>query len=318
MTAQGLFISWTSFHGRSQGIADFLGASSRYIRAEEGPLIIRYAKQWRKTRNLIKRLQPAYIMVMQPPILALLAVKSLPEGRRALVVGDFHSGAFIDPKWRWSLSWAMKLLGKMGVAIVTNSHLAKVAQKYTRHVIELHDPISIIDKPSSSQGSKSTVLVPLAYANDEPLKKILEAASMTPEIEWRLTGKAPMWMRRQAPPNVTFLGYIPNEKYWVEFHNAGAIAALVNRENTMQRAGYEALSAGKALVTSDTSVLRGYFGEAATYTAPSAGAISRAVMLTLRDSAALEKEMRALREIRMRDQRGALSQLAQYLEPSCR
>ena len=45
----------------------------------------------------------------------------------------------------------------------------------------------------------------------------------------------------------------------------------------MQQAGYEAMAYGRPLVTSDSTVLREYFGPAARYTGPDADSIAEAL-----------------------------------------
>jgi glycosyltransferase involved in cell wall biosynthesis len=122
------------------------------------------------------------------------------------------------------------------------------------------------------------VLCPLSYANDEPVDSILEAATLLPDVVFVFTGNAPAWVIRIAPENITFSGYISNDEYWTLLQSSCGVLALTNRDLTMQRAGYEALLAGKPHVTSDFEVLRDFYGQAAIYTQPSGEEIAKSLL----------------------------------------
>ena len=66
----------------------------------------------------------------------------------------------------------------------------------------------------------------------------------------------------RAPGNVTFTGFLSEQDYVNLLFSADAVLALTTAQCTMLCACYEALAAGKALITSDSSVLREYFDRA--------------------------------------------------------
>ncbi|XRD70190.1 glycosyltransferase [Microbacterium esteraromaticum] len=241
--------------------------------------------------------------------MALLAVR-FALGRNVRIAGDLHTGVFTDKKWRWAIPLVMRLIGRDGVAIVTNESLAKRVRSRNTECFVVHDLIERVDVEAIRQ---KYVLVPLAYAHDEPLKELLEAARMRPDIEWRLTGRAPRWMIESAPRNVAFLGFLPEDDYWRQFDEAGVIGALTTEEDTMQRAGYEALSRGKALVTTDRLVLREYFGDAAVLANPTASGLADAVQSAIAEIPRLESAMKDRRAQKLAEQDGALLRLMAWV-----
>lgn len=284
MRGNAIFISWIRYHGRSDGLAKALGIDSFFVTGGSGPAPLRYIRAWFETRRLIREQQPNTIVVMQPPVIALLCVATSTR-KTTRIVGDLHTGVFTDPKWKWALPLTLKVLRKRGIAVVTGQELAKQARDRGVTTLEMHDMIepiahedSVADDPAVDNVlSEKYALVPLAYAFDEPIGELIEAARNHPDTKWVLTGRPPEEIRESAPANVHFTGFVSNEDYARLVENASVMVALTTQENTMQRVGYEAIGNGIGLVTSGTRVLREFFGDAAAYVEPTAESIGPVV-----------------------------------------
>lgn len=277
-----LFISWIRFHGRSNDLALQLRARAEYITGGDGNRIVRYFRQWRETKRLLNRTDPDVVFVMQPPVLALWAVHAAVH-KNVLVVGDLHTGVFTDPKWSWAARATLRALRRRdGAAIVTNESLAGRCRDAGVNTYVLDDavPRQVGTAPSAPESQElevlepsKYVLVPLAYAADEPLDEILAAAESDYLRTWVLTGRAPDSVQRKAASNVRFTGFVSNDDYDWLAANAGAIVACTSEEDTMQRAGYEAVSWERPLVTSKTRALVDYFEDAALFAEPTSTAL---------------------------------------------
>ena len=307
-----VFISWMRFHGRSEAIAERVGAASVYTYDDSARCLpLRYLAQWRANVRTLRERRPDTVLVMQPPVLALLATRWA-LGRRVRIVADLHTGAFLDPKWAWSLPLVLALTGKHGLAVVTNEALAARVRRRGYPALVLHDPIEVIASASGDERDAS-VLLPFAWASDEPVQAVLDAARLTPEIEWRLTGTAPAWVGDTAPDNVRLLGFVPDDAYWTEFARAGVVGALTTKEHTMQRAGYEALCRARPVLTAPTAVLREYYGEAVVYAEPTAQALADGARRALAAAPELEVRMATLRTSKIAEQDAALDELRAWL-----
>lgn len=331
----GIFISWTRQNGRTADLAPALGLEPRYVYLPSRlGLPGRYLRQVRATRRILREERPPSAALMLPPAPALLAFvggKRRPER----LVFDLHTGFFLDPKWAWALRpslWFMRRIG--GTAIVTGSHLRQVCERAGVPAIVLHDVIegpaaeavvagAVAASPASRSGSGSGsgsdsgcgdyVLCPLSYANDEPVAAILAAAALTPETEWKLTGRAPVHVVSAAPPNVTFTGFVSESEYAALVRRALGIIALTTRAHTMQRAGYEAFSAGIPQLTSDFPELWGFYGDSALYTAPEAEQVAAGVRELAARREGLVASMGAVRSDRAREQRAGLQAVREAL-----
>ncbi|MGO3319206.1 MAG: glycosyltransferase [Microbacterium gubbeenense] len=255
-------------------MATVVGVAPHFVRTDHSFLPLRYFAQWRETQRILRRERPDHVLVMQPPPFALAAVLRYARKHDALVIGDLHSGVFLDPKWSHFAGWVLRTLKKYGGAIVPNSDLRDWCADADVTVFVCHGlmaPLEPVPRELVStllpSESDEYILVPLAYAYDEPIEQLLEAARADLSVTWVLTGNAPERVRQAAPTNVVFPGYVSSEQYTALRSHASAVFALTTEESTMQSAGYEATAAATPLVTTPMRVLKDYFGEAALYTA---------------------------------------------------
>ena len=300
---QRISISWTAAHRRSSELAAAFGFDSHFVRGRASFLPVRYLQQWTATRTILRRERPEAVVVMQPPPFALFAVAWYCKRNGATLIGDLHTGAFTDPKWRWSIRSVLALLRRYGFAVVPNSELADWCQQAGVDAYVCAARIS--PAPAATvRVDRSLVLVPLSYSFDEPVDEVLQAAAKNPDLQWVLTGRAPEHVKGKAPANVRFSGFVSADEY-LELRDASVVmVALTTVESTMQSVGFEALSAAKPLVTSPTRVLKDYFGDAVVYAEPDAGAIAEAVASAVRQAPDLERQMLALRESKISAQDG--------------
>lgn len=316
MPDDAIFISWIRYHGRSEGIAKALGIVPYFITGGFGPAPLRYIRAWIETRRLIRERQPRVVIVMQPPVVALMSV-AVSTSKSTLLIGDLHTGVFTDPKWRWGLKLTMRILRKRGLAVVTGEELANRARACGVTTLEMHDMIEPALAANTRADDASVgallpekyALVPLAYAFDEPIAALLEAARVYSEVTWVLTGKPPEAIRELAPANVHFTGFVSNDDYGRLVASASVMVALTTQENTMQRVGYEAIGSGIGLVTSGTRVLREFFGDAAAYVEPTAESIGQVVSRAVEDAEEMRVRIIQRRETLINEQADQLEEL---------
>jgi glycosyltransferase involved in cell wall biosynthesis len=106
------------------------------------------------------------------------------------------------------------------------------------------------------------VLLIASFAADEPIEAVLEAMRRFDGGDLRLlvsgdpTG---LTSDTQVPESVQMTGFLPQNSYDALVRSVDAVMVLTSSEYVMLCGCYEAISAGKPLVTSSTEVLRDYF-----------------------------------------------------------
>ena len=312
----GLFISWVAHHGRSAELADGLGFDAVFISESDsrGGLLGRYVRQFMVTRRVIVERQPAVVAVMLPPMPVLLAVLSA-RIKPTHIIADLHTGFFYDPKWSWATRLELRLL-RRALVIVTNAELATICEQGNNRCAVLHDVLEAPEHARQVPAARvptPTVLCPLSYANDEPVEQLMEAARLTPNIDYVLTGAPPAKVAEVAPNNVRFTGYLDHDSYWQAVQASWGVVALTTRDHTMQRAGYEALICGQGVLTSNFSVLSDFFEDAAVYTEPDAESIANGVRELVDRRVELGEAARVVLSRRRLEQSEAISLLRNHV-----
>ena len=116
------------------------------------------------------------------------------------------------------------------------------------------------NKSKTILSEKFNICYICTFADDEPYMELIKAVSELKDVQVFITGNyESVKLNPDDYKHVAFTGFISTEVYRSLLSNVNAVITLTKRENTMQRAGSEAVSAGKPLITSDTEMLRNYF-----------------------------------------------------------
>lgn len=295
-----LSLSWIRYHGRSADLAGRVGARAEFISVgrlgQRFAVLWRYPMQFAQTVRVLWRRRPDALIVMAPPLpLVALALAWGLRGSRPVVI-DAHSAAVISPRTGRPRRRFAVLARYADLVLVTRAELA--AGLANCRVAVLDDPpVDVPDaQPDRSRRAELPLraVFPCSWYADEPVDDVLAAARLLPGVEVVLTGN-PGRPIHDLPANVTLTGYLDLPSYWSLLRGADLVLALTNRDNTMQRAGYEALAAGLPLVVSDTNALRDWYGAAAVAAARGGDALAVAITTALTRRSELIEHGDALR-----------------------
>jgi glycosyltransferase involved in cell wall biosynthesis len=260
LAPRSTFVSWTP-HPRADAIADALEASVYCPSpgSSSWPAPLRYAIQTAGTARHILRTRPTDILFTNPPVFAGVVAVLLARLTGARAWSDSHSGAFNDPRWSRFVrlnDWVMR---QCAGVIVTNRPLVELVRSNGARpfVMNMVATVRRLPQPDSRQ----TILAPLSYGFDEPVRELLEAAAMAPEVHVTLTGRAPDWVVQNAPENCSVVGWLSRQDYESLLSQASGVVCLTNRELTMQMGAFEALEHGIPILASGTAVLRDYLDQ---------------------------------------------------------
>ncbi|HVA59800.1 MAG TPA: glycosyltransferase [Mycobacteriales bacterium] len=310
-----LFVCWTRGHARSTALAAALDAEILFVadailRPVSSPL--RYLRSTWRTWRAVRRSAPASLIVMVPPTPAAVTGWLLARRRGIPLVLDLHTGAVNDPKWTWSWPAVRAVARRARLTVVTTERLAEHLRAQGIRVSAVHDP-PLAATPAGRAHARPTVVVAAGWNNDEPVAALADAARRLDGIRILVTGAPPPAARDALAGLVELTGWLAEPDYLAQIAGADVVVALTTRELTMQRGGYEALDCHRPLVTSDTAVLRDFFGPAAVYTTADGAGIAAAVTEALRRPAELSAAMAALHAERLAAWPGELAALTAAL-----
>jgi hypothetical protein len=254
------FVSWTPL-SRATAVAEALGAQlycpSPGSRGWPAP--VRYPLQAVATILHVARTRPREIVFTNPPAIAGLALILIARLAGARVWADTHSGAFNDPRWvRFARvnSWVMR---RCAGVIVTNEPLAAEVRSVGGRPLLLN--LVSAGPATRARGEAKTLLAPLSYSFDEPVRELLAAIAKVPRAHVTLTGRAPGWVVDAAPPNCTVTGWLATEDYERLLSQSAGVICLTNRDLTMQMGAFEALEYGLPILATGTGALRDYLDQ---------------------------------------------------------
>ncbi len=265
-------VAWDNHQGRTQALATALGGRAWYLRsrpAQKALLPLRYLVDGVRMWRLLLRRRPVVLIVITPPIVAPLVASCWCLTHRCTLVVDCHTGAFHSWKWRWSARLLRPVLRQAVVALVHTQGDQELVEAWSARALLLPDDLPHGRDASPLPGASGPrVVVGGSLDGNEPVSAVIEAARLMPQVEVRLTGdvhRVPLSVRRAAPSNVVFTGWLDYSKFLGELLTANVVAVFSTDPHIMNRAAFEAVGLERPLVLSDLPGLRVRFGPAALF-----------------------------------------------------
>jgi glycosyltransferase involved in cell wall biosynthesis len=204
------------------------------------------------------------------------------------LVVDRHTTFLLNKKdWGFIKLFIFRILHRFtikyaDITIVTNNYLSTLVRELGGKPFVLPDMIPELKytRKEVLKGNFNILLIS-SFASDEPIVEILEAARLfeKEDIKIYITGnfkKLDKHLLQSAPSNVIFTGFLDEQDYINMLFSVDVIMVLTTSDACMLCGCYEAISAGKPLITSDKDVLTDYFTDAV-FVNNSAGGIAEGI-----------------------------------------
>jgi hypothetical protein len=151
---------------------------------------------------------------------------------------------------------------------------------------------------------------------DEPIEVVLEAARRLSKVNFYFTGNSnllPSRVLAKTPNNCHFVGFLPYGQYIGLLRGVDAIMVLTNLNHTVLMGGFEAVSLGKPLITSDWPILKDYFSLGTVYIPNTVEGVCAGVYRTQFEHETLQREILRLRDRLENEWRQKLRELQDLL-----
>ena len=289
--ARVAFIAW-SRSGRAADFAAALDGDARVffdLRIVKRWLIpVRYAVSAARTIAYLTRARPRAVIVTSPPVFPGLIALLYSRLTGAPLVVDAHPASFGlkgDRTTRLLLPLQAFVARRAALSIVTVPELVERVARWRGKAAIVHEaPPSRAPRELVPLADRPRVLFVTIFEPDEPVEAVMEAARHLPDVEIQVTGdprKCPAEVRRLAPGNVVFTGFLDAEAYYRAMEESALVIALTTRSQAVSRVGSEAVYLGRPLVISDTAAAREAFPHA-THVANTSGEIAAGVRAVLK------------------------------------
>jgi len=320
------FIAWTPVGERAREIAGALGGEAyvvylpRLDRRSLAPL--RYLISAVRTVAFLLTARPGVVITTNPPVIpgALAWLYGTVSG--ATVILDDHPAAFgvqndeVSRRLQRAHRW---LASRVTACLVTSPHWVGELDRFGATGLVLHEAAPTWKlAPARQLSGRPRVLFVGTFGGDEPIEAVIGAARLRPGMDLRVTGRlsrCPKPLRRQAPSNVQFVGFLPHDAYLRELEAADIVLTLSTEPTSVMRAAYEAVYASRPLVLSDWPALRELF-PTAVHTENTAPAVACALDRAVAEHARLVEEATSARELQIERVAGQLDRLRALWAPA--
>jgi hypothetical protein len=241
----------------------------------------RYLRSAVVTWRQLEQSRPGVVIVITPPVFAPLVAWAWCRRRERQLVIDFHTGALHSRRWGWAQPLHRFLARRAAAATLHTTEAADEVSGWGARALLLPDDVPDVPASTSSpERPVRRVVVAGSLDHREPVAAALEAAALTPDVEWRFTGDpehVSRDVRARAPVNAVFTGWLAYDRFLDELAGADAVAAFSTDATIMNRAAFEAIGLERPLILSDLPGLRGRFSDAAVFCANDPASMAAAV-----------------------------------------
>ena len=269
-----IFLAWKASCTRSHNQAKHFGAKEIYVsyfnHSHFFPLVAaRYLISFFTTLWLLHQEKADVVFTLNQPPFLILAVFVYTKLLGGIYILDSHSAVFNDRKWAWARPLYRFIASRALLNINTNRHHKKLVEAWGGRSVIISDvPILHGCEYPRLEVSQNSIAVVASFMFDEPIEEIWQAAELTPQVDYYVTGnykKLRPSVHSSTPPNIHLMGFLSTEDYFGLLSSTKGVLVLTTRDNTMQMGAYEALSLEQPIITSDWQVLRDSFGAGAVY-----------------------------------------------------
>ncbi len=283
--ADRVWISWNE-QRRNVGLAAAVHAKL-YMTDLESPRWLRLCKEFYEAWRIVQRERPSICFTMNPSIFSSWWLSLFTGLYGYRLVTDLHTPnlKLTGIKKKIFQIFFNSGIRRSNVVIVTNNIYRQEVLSLNRNVVIVPDPLPVLKKPLRNTANnyqdpdnKTQILFVSSFAEDEPINEVL---ALDPELDGfniLVTGNwKKMFASMPATRNIRFLGFVDSDEYDQLLLSVDGVMVLTSEEGCLCCGGYEAFSAGKPMILSQTRALQEFFGEAPVYTQNSSEAILAAL-----------------------------------------
>jgi N-acetylglucosaminyldiphosphoundecaprenol N-acetyl-beta-D-mannosaminyltransferase len=264
-----VFLAWGSVAGRSRELADALGGDARCFfpmgQRWRVPAPVRYLLAACATGLYLARHRPRLVIVTNPPVPGAVVTSLFARAIGAEFALDSHPGGFgaqgdgISARLQRAHRF---LVARAAFVIVADESWSDQVRSWGGVPVVVHEAPGQWRHTPPIRHQPLRVLVASTFSVDEPLAEVLAAARRLPGVDFVVTGdpgRCSATLRRSAPDNVRFAGFLDPAAYAAEVEHADVVVTLTTEPTSVMRAACEAIYAGRPVIVSDWPTARRQF-----------------------------------------------------------
>lgn len=272
---KSLMIAWVGYQRRADTMKQYWDYEILHLPNKFKKKYARPLDYFIKSFKTIKALfigAPEVLWVQLPPspVLHIALAYKCVVNRRLKIIADVHN-SLLRKQWI-TFPGTVALLNRIDAVVVHNfkvkeelSHSGVIAE----NIFILEDLPCDFKVPPVSDQQAPYVLFPCSFDIDEPIEVVINAAREMPHVNFLITGKyqgkLSEALMEAMPANVKLTGFLSKLTFEQLLCNANVVLGLTTRDNVQLSVANEAVSAGRPMALSNTTVLRSLFSDAAVF-----------------------------------------------------
>lgn len=313
MDSQVVWFAWED-HRRSRELSRAFGAKYILLSLDRNRFV-RYPVLAILTFFRLIVLRPKKVFCQNPSMVLALFLVAMRSMFGYILIVDRHSNFKFEHehsnKIKWRLFWFLSrfTVRNADLTIVTNDPLREICERWGGRACVLPDRLpdmSIENGVVSSNiiindTSSVNVMCVTAFGGDEPIDEIIESANLLGDcFQLYLTGRCGKYLKDkgsgfQPPENVLFTDFISELEYKNLLKSVDVVVVLTTKDLILNCGAYEAVSAGKPLVLSNTDTLRSYFSPGAIFVNIAPESIAEGIRIAWSERETIVAELRELK-----------------------
>jgi glycosyltransferase involved in cell wall biosynthesis len=275
-----IWITWDD-HRRSRELAKEL--EFNYVVLESGAnWLVRYIYLSLVTIITLLKYRPKIVVCQNPSVVLAAMLCLLKPILRLTVIVDRHSNFKTSTrksqkfKWRifhWLSDYSLR---KADFTIVTNQQASDYVEEFGATSLIVPDKIPKLfpDELYCNDGNFSFFFI-CTFSDDEPVEAVLEGFSRF-RNDYSATlyvsgnyEKFPLYTKYVGLKGIEFIGYVDDQEYINHLYSCSAVIVLTTMPMTLNCGSYEAVSASKPQIVSDSEEISSYFYKGSISVSPS-------------------------------------------------
>ena len=298
MAQSCLWIDWDR-HLRTHSLCERLQIELLEV-CIPGSRVLRYLRSSWRTLGRIRAARPGVVIATNPSLVLGLLLLLVRRWYGFALVADAH---YAGVRALSGSSLLQRLLdfynARAALVIVTNEPHALYLRARGCPAFVCPDPLPRLPPPSALVVPPRSVFLVCSFDPDEPYAAVFAAfGQLARQGDYTLIvsgNYAKAGVDPHGFPGVRLLGYVPEGEYYAYLQACALVMDLTVLEDCLVCGAYEALAAGKPLITSASAALRGYFADAALYSAHEPEAIAACVEAAFAEREALTRRVSSWR-----------------------
>jgi len=299
-----IFISWNSYHTRSDSISRIMNIANYHIGKKEKNIFLSglsFISKSFKTINIIKKEKPDILIITNNawvlPALSIILCKLTGTN----LIFDTHSCGIVSNQIKYPNIFKRYFAKLADLSLVTNEKHAKIVRRWGGNAFVLPDPPLDLEENKTecyNVSDKINICYINTYSFDEPYTKVVNAVKDLNDVILYITGNyINNKITLSKSENIVHTGFLKRTQYIDLLKKSDVIMVLTTREDTFQCGGNEALSLGKPLITSKTNFLTNYFKKGTVFVDPcNSESIKDGIEKMITNLSFYEKEIKELKK----------------------